>query len=182
MENSMAAIETSEKIGTLTAEDRAVLKKSSYFYWLLIVVFVALTVFLISEDIESYRRYNIGEVVLMAFFALCTGIAVFVFFSMQSVIGLDLKANRKKIITGPIENKRMGAITNQTDPATGQRDKSVTMVFHLTVNNQEYLAPDDIYLSLKKGDFVQIEIAPESNKILRWVILKDRKPEEPATV
>jgi len=136
-----------------------------------VVLVIALipVLWVLIPDIINGHTYAIvflsGAIILVA-------LLIYSFFWFKKVnnepIDSDIRGGRKKVVVSPIESKRVDSTFNRH----GNRGHGeVKMFYFMTVAGKEYKMPEEDYLKIRAGEFMEIHQAPNSGVIFRqeWI-------------
>lgn len=85
----------------------------------------------------------------------------------NGLIDQDIWAGRKDVIIAPIESKRI----ESSEVMRGRRQGQIDSKYFMTVGGIEYDMNESEYLEIRKGEFVEIHVAPLSKTVLqqKWL-------------
>lgn len=159
MEKSIQTVE-------LTQADMEKLKKQKAGNGCLAVV----SIFFLAAGFLVYFLSGLNPIVLLIVAAALLLLAAFIYFMKKkdSLIDKDLREGRKKIIIAPIENKDI----KTSDVTSGRRKGEIDSKYSMTINGKKYEMAESDYLTIKKGEFLEIHEAPNSGVVISGNWLK----------
>ncbi|AXG70769.1 hypothetical protein KORDIASMS9_03015 [Kordia sp. SMS9] len=163
----------------LTQTDRKKLKGklwfTSSFILIVIAFFYGMYHFIVRDALQKTDGFGTVPLVIFGIFGLIfLGIVGY----MMSIFIKDLKADVKNCYEGVIEDKKLHIKkTTSNTSSSGSRGRrsnrtSTKRYFYMTVNGEEHKIEYPVYASIKVGDTIYFEVAPNSKTILSYKILE----------
>lgn len=167
MEKSIqTALLTREEIQALEDE-----QLGAASYGVLIAVFFGALVLLFFFFGAGIVTFSIGGLTAAA-------VAAFVFYQngQNNLLKKDIIEGRKNVITAPIEKKDV----KTSEITSGARQGEIESQYFMFVNGKKYKMHERDYLTIRKGEFVEIHEAPHSGIVLagRWLRQTGEAPVE----
>jgi len=163
----------SETIAELTAEDIAKLNEERITrgcLWVVAVPAALIFLFFLFTLRWSYAPWQSAQVLsITIIIPLLILVPLYLFIrNRDRQIDQDIIGGQKKIIIGPITDKRI----ESSEITSGRNKGGVSMKYFMTVAGVEYPMTEHKYSTIPIDDFMEIHVAPVSKTVLRERWLK----------
>lgn len=168
-----------------TQSDRNKLKRKLGMMSIFIAVFITIFTFIYSFVLKDFSTTSDGFDYLPAIvFGLFGLFFIGVIGYMVWIFVYDLKNGVKNCFEGIVEDKRLN-IEHNTSMRSGAgktgRKTTTKRYFHIIVDGTKHKVERDLYMNVNVGDDIYFEIAPKSNVLLSYEVLKKTIPERQIT-